>query len=61
MEAKGLYSSVLDYFKHDTNLINQFFDYTIPRDLWRGIEVLLSSGGFELQIFDLSSQANSLK
>ena len=44
-----------------TDLINQFLDYTIAKDLWRGIEVLLSSGRDELQIFDLSSQANNLK
>ena len=45
----------------DTELINQFLDYSIARDLWKGLEILLSSGRDELQIFDLSSQANSLK
>ena len=45
----------------DTDLINQFLDYTIARDLWKGIEVLLNSGRDELQIFYLSSQANSIK
>ena len=45
----------------DTDLINQFLDYTIARNLWREIEVLFSSGRDELQIFDLSSQANSLR
>ena len=45
----------------DTDLVNQFLDYTIARDLWKGIEVLLNSGRDELQIFDLSSQANSIK
>ena len=39
----------------DTDLVNQFLDYTIARDLWRGIEVLLNRGRDELQIFDLSS------
>ena len=48
-------------FNIDTDLINQFLDYSIARDLWKGIEVLLSSGRDELQIFDLSSQANNLK
>ncbi|XP_057529718.1 uncharacterized protein LOC130808253 [Amaranthus tricolor] len=45
----------------DTELINQFLDYTIAKDLWKGIEVLLCSGRDELQIFDLSSQANNIK
>ena len=43
----------------DTDLMNQFLDYTIARDLWKGIEVLLSSGWDELQIFDLSSSQQS--
>ena len=45
----------------DTELINQFLDYTVAKDLWKGIEVLLSSERDELQIFDLSSQANNMK
>ncbi|XP_057546216.1 uncharacterized protein LOC130825160 [Amaranthus tricolor] len=45
----------------DTDLINQFLDYTVARDLWKGIEILLNSGRDELQIFDLSSQANNIK
>ena len=45
----------------DSKLINQLLEYPIVRDLWKGIEILLSSGRDELQIFDLSSQANSLK
>ena len=45
----------------DTELINQFLDYTITRDLWKGIEVLLSIERDELQIFDMSSQANNIK
>ena len=32
----------------DTDLINQFLDYTIARDLWKGIEILLNSGRDEL-------------
>ena len=45
----------------DTELINLFLDYTVARDLWKRIEVLLSSGHDELQIFDLSSKASSIK
>ena len=45
----------------DTELINQFLDHTVARDLWRGIKVLLCSGRDELQIFDLSSKASALK
>ena len=45
----------------DTELVNQFLDYTTAKELWRGIEVLICSGRDELQIFDLSSQASNLK
>lgn len=45
----------------DTDLINHFLDYTIAKDLWKGIETLLSSGRDELQVFDLNCQANSIK
>ena len=41
--------------------MNQFLDYTTAWNLWKGIETLLSSGRDELQIFDLSSKAASLK
>lgn len=39
----------------NSDLINQFLDYTTARDLWKGIETLLGSGRDELQIYDLSS------
>ena len=45
----------------DSDLVNQFLDYTTAWDLWKGIETLLSSGRDELQIFDLSSKTTSLK
>ena len=32
----------------DVELVNQFLDYTTARDLWKGIETLLSSGRDEL-------------
>ena len=44
----------------DADLVNQFLDYTAARDLWKGIETLLSSGRDELQIFDLSTKAATL-
>ena len=45
----------------ETNLINQFPDYTTSWDLRKGIATLLSSGRDELQIFDLSSKASAVK
>ncbi|CAO2841169.1 unnamed protein product [Amaranthus hypochondriacus] len=45
----------------ETDLINQFLDYTVAKELWQGIETLLSSGQDELQIYDLSCQANAVK
>ena len=44
----------------DANIVNQFIDYNIARDLWQGIENLLSSGWDELKIYDLSSKAATL-
>ena len=44
----------------DSNLVNQFLDYTTAWELWKGIETLLNSGRDELQIFDLSSKAANL-
>ena len=38
----------------DADIVNQFIDYTIARDLWQGIENLLSNGRDKLQIHDLS-------
>ena len=45
----------------DKGIVNQFLDYPTARHLWKGIENLLSHGRDELQIFDLSSRAASLK
>ncbi|XP_057518458.1 uncharacterized protein LOC130799377 [Amaranthus tricolor] len=45
----------------DSDLVNQFLDYTTAWELWKGIETLLSSGRDELQIFDLNSKAANLK
>uniref|UniRef100_A0A803LQS3 Reverse transcriptase Ty1/copia-type domain-containing protein n=1 Tax=Chenopodium quinoa TaxID=63459 RepID=A0A803LQS3_CHEQI len=45
----------------DGDLVNQFLDYKHARDLWKGIETLLSSGRDELQTFDLNTKAASLK
>ena len=44
----------------EANLVNQFLDYTIVRDLWKGVETLFCSGRDKLQIFDLSSKASTL-
>ena len=44
----------------DGELVNQFLDYTTARDLWKGIETLLSSGRDEPQVFDLSMKAATL-
>jgi hypothetical protein len=44
----------------DADLVNQVLDYTTAKDLWKGIETLLSSGRDELQIFDLSTNAATL-
>lgn len=41
----------------DAKLVKQFLDYTTSRDLWRGIETVLSSGR---ENFDLSSRASTL-
>ena len=45
----------------DGDLVNQFLDYKTARDLWKGIETLLSSGRDELQIYDLNTKATSMK
>uniref|UniRef100_A0A803L9R4 GAG-pre-integrase domain-containing protein n=1 Tax=Chenopodium quinoa TaxID=63459 RepID=A0A803L9R4_CHEQI len=45
----------------DGDLVNQFLDYKTARDLWKGIETLLSSGRDELQIYDLNSKDASMK
>uniref|UniRef100_A0A803LV14 Integrase catalytic domain-containing protein n=1 Tax=Chenopodium quinoa TaxID=63459 RepID=A0A803LV14_CHEQI len=45
----------------DGDLVNQFLDYKTSRDLWKGIETLLSSGRDELQIYDLNLKAASIK
>lgn len=45
----------------DTKLINQFLDYTIARDLWKGIRVLLCSGRDELQTLFLVPKQMHLK
>ncbi|KAK1381722.1 hypothetical protein POM88_019457 [Heracleum sosnowskyi] len=45
----------------DGDLVNQFLDYKTARELWKGIETLLSSGRDELQIYDLSSKAATMR
>ena len=45
----------------ESNLVNQFLDYTTAWDLWKGIETLLNSGRDELQIFNLSTKVATLK
>lgn len=45
----------------DTDLVNLFLDYPTARDIWRGIETTYSSGDDELQIFDLTNKANTIK
>ncbi|KAK1367303.1 hypothetical protein POM88_042864 [Heracleum sosnowskyi] len=45
----------------DGDLVNQFMDYKTARELWKGIETLLSSGRDELQIYDLSSKAATMR
>ena len=45
----------------DGDLVNQFLDYKTARDLWKGIETLLSSGRDELRIYDLNTKATSMK
>ena len=45
----------------DGDIVNQFLDYTIVHSLWQGIESLLGCGRDELQIFDLSSRAATLR
>ena len=45
----------------DGEIVNQFLDYTTTRSLWLGIENLLGCGRDELQIFDLSSKAATMK
>ena len=43
------------------DIVNQFLDYTTAHSLWQGIEGLLGCGRDELQIFDLSSKATTLR
>ena len=45
----------------DGEIINQFLDYTTAHSLWQGIKSLLGCGRDELQIFDLSSKAATLR
>lgn len=45
----------------DGDLVNQFLDYKTARELWKGIENLLSSGRDELQIYDLSTKAATMR
>ena len=45
----------------DGDIVNQFLDYTTAHSLWQGIESLLGCGRDELQIFDLSSRAATLR
>ncbi|XP_057526492.1 uncharacterized protein LOC130805723 [Amaranthus tricolor] len=45
----------------DAEIVNQFIDYNTARDLWQEIENLLNSGHDELQIYDLSSIAATLR
>ena len=45
----------------DAEIVNRFIDYNTARDLWEGIKNLLNSGHDELQIYDLSSTAATLR
>ena len=45
----------------DGDIVTQFLDYTTAHSLWQGIESLLGCGRDELQIFDLSSKAATLR
>ncbi|XP_057543943.1 uncharacterized protein LOC130823341 [Amaranthus tricolor] len=45
----------------DGEIVNQFLDYTTAQSLWLGFERLLGYGRDELQIFDLSSKAATMK
>ena len=44
-----------------SDLVNQFFDYTTAKDLWKGIEALYSSGRDGLRIFDLTVKVTTIK
>ncbi|CAO2826349.1 unnamed protein product [Amaranthus hypochondriacus] len=45
----------------ETDMVNNFLDYPTARDLWKGIEILYSSGQDELQVYDLTVRANIMK
>ena len=45
----------------ETKLVNQLLDYSTARDLWNEIESLYSSGKNELQVFDLTVKANTMR
>lgn len=45
----------------EPNLVNQFLDYPMAKDIWKGIESMLSSGHDGLQKFYLKMKANSSK
>lgn len=45
----------------DGEIVNHFLDYTVAHSLWQGIEGLLGCDKDELQIYDLSSKAATLR
>ena len=45
----------------DGEIVNQFLDYTTAHSLWQGIESILGCCRNELQIFDLSLKAATLR
>lgn len=71
--VKSLLKSLLTKYIHDasvfswiienidTDLVNQYLDYPTAFELWKGIEMMYSSGKFGLQILDLLVKANTLK
>lgn len=54
-------SIVLSWINIESDLVNQFLNYTTTFKLWKGIDTLLSSGRDELQIFELSNKTANLK
>ena len=50
-QTSGYYKFILPTME-SKGIVNQFLDYTTARDLWKGIENLLSDDSDELQIFN---------
>ena len=45
----------------DTELVNQYLDYPTAYELWKGTEMMYSSGRDSLQVFNLMVKSNTLK